>query len=308
MTNTVAATQEQARLIGSGDGSPALFDPFEPHPLSIALHRAADVAMEKATAPASHFLRSLVGGAMVAFGVLLALSVSTGIQTPGLANLLMGLAFGFSFVLILVSSMSLITADMAAGLIAILERRMTPLQYLRFMCLGWTGNVVGAFVFVGIAACAGGPYTSAPFLAHAYTVGLAKSGTSNFSTFVLALLCTWFLQTAMFMFFKARTDIARMSFAFYGPFAFVIGMTEHVIANVGFIGFPLVLQFAHPSYALQGVAASLSWGMGGHGLLRNLIWATLGNLVGGTVFVAGPFWLIAAMQKRGTTVTVTRSA
>ncbi|MGW3624863.1 formate/nitrite transporter family protein [Streptomyces sp. NPDC000880] len=308
MTNTVAATQKQARLISSGDGSPALLDPFEPHPLSVALHRAADVAMEKVPAPVAHFLRSLVGGAMVAFGVLLALSVSTGIQTPGLANLLMGLAFGFSFVLILVSSMSLITADMAAGLVAILERRMTPLQYLRFMCLGWTGNIIGAFVFVGIAAGAGGPYTSVPFLSHAYTVGLAKSGTSNFSTFLLALICTWFLQTAMFMFFKARTDIARMSFAFYGPFAFVIGMTQHVIANVGFISFPLLLEFAHPSGALPDVATSLSWGMGDHGLLRNLLWATLGNLVGGTVFVAGPFWLIATMEKRHTGVAATRNA
>jgi formate/nitrite transporter FocA (FNT family) len=308
MTNPIAANQEKARPISSGDGSPAILDPFEPHPLSVALHRAADVAMEKTTTPVAHFLRSLVGGAMVAFGVLLALSVSTGIQTPGLANLLMGLAFGFSFVLILVSSMSLITADMAAGLVAILERRMTPLQYLRFMCLGLTGNIAGAFVFVGIAAFAGGPYTSVPFLAHAYTIGLTKSETSNFSTFLLALICTWFLQTAMFMFFKARTDLARMSFAFYGPFAFVIGMTEHVIANVGFIGFPLLLQFAHPSGALPGVATSLSWGMGAHGLLRNLLWATLGNLVGGTVFVAGPFWLIATMENRGTSVAATRSA
>jgi formate/nitrite transporter FocA (FNT family) len=43
-------------------------------------------------------------------------------------------------------------------------------------------------------------------------------------------------------------------------------------------------------------------------LLRNLLWATLGNLVGGTVFVAGPFWLIATMQNRGTSVAATRSA
>ena len=46
----------------------------------------------------------------------------------------------------------------------------------------------------------------------------------------------------MCLFFKARTDIARMGFAFYGPFAFVIGATQHVIANIGFLGLPLLLS------------------------------------------------------------------
>ena len=56
-------------------------------------------------------------GIVVAFGVLLSLTVATGVSTPGLKSLVMGLAFGMSFVLILVSGVSLITADMAAGLI-----------------------------------------------------------------------------------------------------------------------------------------------------------------------------------------------
>jgi formate/nitrite transporter FocA (FNT family) len=99
-----------------------------------------------------------------------------------------------------------------------------------------------------------------------------------------------------------------MSFAFYGPFAFVIGMTEHVIANVGFISFPLLLELLHPSGALHGISADLSWGMGAHGLLRNVIWATLGNLIGGTVFVAGPFWLIVNRQNRRSPIAALRGS
>jgi formate/nitrite transporter FocA (FNT family) len=297
MTNTAAVDQEHLRPVPFDGESPGSADSFEPHPLNIALRRASDVALEKAARPLAYFLRSLVGGAMVAFGVLLALSVSAGIQTQGLANLVMGLAFGFSFVLVLVASMSLITADMAAGLVAILERRMTVPGYFRFIFIGWIGNIIGAFVFVAAAGVAGGPYASAPFYTRAYTVGLTKSGTTGLSTFLLAVLCTWFLQTAMFMFFKARTDVARMAFAYYGPFAFVAGMTEHCIANIGFIAFPLLLQSIHHG-ALPGITGHLSWGLGAHGLFRNLIWSTLGNLVGGTVFVAIPFWLISTRSKQ----------
>ena len=50
---------------------------------------------------------------MVAFGFLLSLAVSIGVTTAGIATLLMGLAFGMSLVLILVSGTSLFTADMA---------------------------------------------------------------------------------------------------------------------------------------------------------------------------------------------------
>jgi formate/nitrite transporter FocA (FNT family) len=302
LTQEAVVSRDESELGQQYDPGLRSADPFEPHPLGVAIARASDLAVEKAAHPVSHFVRSLAGGAMVAFGVLLSVSVSTGIQTPGLATLLMGLAFGFSFVLILVSSMSLVTADMAAGVVAMFRRRMTLPQYLRFLVSGFIGNGAGVLVFVGIAALAGGPYISSPFFSHAYSVGIAKSGTSDYSTFLLAILCTWFLQTSMFLYYTARTDMARMSFAFYGPFAFVIGLTEHVIANIGFISFPLLLHYAHPGAALSGGSGGLSWGLGSHGLLRNLIWAALGNLVGGTVFVAIPFWLIATWQNRAAAV------
>ncbi|HXO83830.1 MAG TPA: formate/nitrite transporter family protein, partial [Mycobacterium sp.] len=83
-------------------------DPFELFTIGEMTNRVAEIAIEKASHPLSFLVRSLVGGAMVSFGVLLSLVVSTGVSSPGIASLLMGLAFGMSFALILVSGMSLI--------------------------------------------------------------------------------------------------------------------------------------------------------------------------------------------------------
>ncbi len=99
----------------------------------------------------------------------------------------------------------------------------------------------------------------------------------------------------MCLFFKARTDIARMGFAFYGPFAFVIGATQHVIANIGFLGLPLLLSAFHP----DAPHSALTWGSGAHGLLTNIAITTVGNLIGGTVFVAVPFYLVTRLQQNG---------
>jgi formate transporter len=268
-------------------------DPFEPLSVGAMVDRVAAMAVEKAAHPWAFFMRSLVGGAMVAFGVLLALVVSTGVKTPGLASLVMGLAFGMSFVLILVSGMSLITADMAAGFLAVLKRTMRLRTYAFLVTVGLVGNIAGALVFVGICGAAGGPYLGA-FAERAATVGALKAGQPWGTAFLLAVVCTWFLQTAMCMYFKARSDVARMAFAFYGPFAFVIGGTQHVIANAGFLGLPLLLNLFHPAAPHGGI----SWGVGPDGLLTNIAITTAGNLVGGTVFVALPFWIIARLQQR----------
>jgi formate/nitrite transporter FocA (FNT family) len=268
-------------------------DPLELFTIGQMTTRVADIAVEKAAHPWSFLVRSLVGGAMVSFGVLLSLVVSTGVPTPGIASLLMGLAFGMSFALILVSGMSLITADMAAGAIAILQRRMTSLGYLRLLVIGLVGNCVGALAFVAVCAAAGGPYLGA-FAQRAATVAAAKTSQPVLTAILLAVVCTWFLQTSMCLFFKARTDVARMGFAFYGPFAFVIGATQHVIANIGFLGLPLLLAAFHP----DAPHTLLTWGWGAHGLLTNIAITTVGNLVGGTLFVALPFQLVAKLQQQ----------
>jgi formate/nitrite transporter FocA (FNT family) len=267
-------------------------DPFEPLSVGAMVDRVAAMAVEKAAHPWAFWVRSLVGGAMVAFGSLLALVVSTGVKTPGVASLLMGLAFGMSFVLILVSGMSLITADMAAGFLAVLRRTMSVGSYAYLVTVGLIGNIVGALVFVTVCSAAGGPYLGA-FAERAATVGAQKAGQPLWTALLLAVVCTWFLQTSMCMFFKARSDVARMAFAFYGPFAFVIGGTQHVIANVGFLGFPLLLNLFH-----SAPRGAIGWGFGEHGLLTNIGVTTVGNLIGGTLFVALPFWIIAQLQRR----------
>ena len=269
-------------------------DPFELFTIGEMTIRVAEIAVEKSAHPLSFLVRSLVGGAMVSFGVLLSLVVSTGVSSPGIASLLMGLAFGMSFALILVSGMSLITADMAAGAIAILQRRMTVVGYLRLLLIGLVGNCIGAMAFVTVCAAAGGPYLGA-FAQRAAAVASAKTSQPALTAVLLAVVCTWFLQTSMCLFFKARTDVARMGFAFYGPFAFVIGATQHVIANVGFLGLPLLLSAFHPA----APHTQLGWGFGAHGLLTNIGITTAGNLVGGTVFVALPFHLVTRLQQNG---------
>lgn len=96
--------------------------------------------------PWSFVLLSIMGGAMVAFGAILALSVSAGVPWPGIANLLMGLMFGFSLVIILVSGASLVTADMVLGILGVFHKRISWVQFLYFTVVSYIGNAVGSMM------------------------------------------------------------------------------------------------------------------------------------------------------------------
>lgn len=264
-------------------------------PLEETLVRAADLAVAKwaelCARPVAFGLKAFTGGAMVAFGAFLSLSVSAGIAVPGLANLVMGAMFGFSLVIIMVAGVSLITADMALGVVALWHRRMRFRAYLAFVAAGYLGNALGSWAFMALVAAAAGPYAQPPWLLQAHVLAVRRLDPSDASTFALGVLCTWLLQTAMFLYLKARTDVGKMLLAYYGPLAFVAGMTEHAIANIGFLALPLLMQ---PRWAvLVGPAAAhqtwLTWGFGPLGWARNQLFTLLGNFVGGALFVATVF-------------------
>ena len=235
------------------------------------------------------------------FGVMLAIAVSAGIPWAGLANLVSGLVFGFSFLAILVSGASLITSDMAAGFIALCQRKMKFRQYLGFITLGWIGNITGALLFIGIVASGPGNYGVEPFLSRAHAMAVSKVAESPMSVICMGIICTWLLQTGFVLYVKARTDVGKMIGAWYGPMAFVAGMTQHCIANIGIIGLPLLMQDLYKASPAPGQSTAttgnpmpmVSWGFGEFGMARNQILTFLGNFVGGTVFVAGLFLLIA---------------
>lgn len=287
-------------------------NPYTNEELVIALARQCTEKYRRLQErPLAFLLQSFVGGAMVGFGAILALSVSAGVPWPGIANLLMGLVFGFSLVIILVSGNSLITADMVLGIIGIFHRRITWLQYAWFVYLSYVGNAAGCFSVCVLVYVGGSNYLTAPWLIRAHQIAVMKTGLTDLQTFAMGCFCTWLLQTGVALYFKARTDVGKMGMAYYGPLAFVAGMTEHCIANIGFLALPILEQplftkIIHASQ-LQGMSLSLAhlqWGFDRYGWAHNQLFTFMGNFVGGTVlvgctlhFISDPERVVALYQR-----------
>lgn len=264
--------------------------------------RVADICTYKwqmvRTRPVAFFISSFAGGAMVVFGATLALAVSAGVGenlAPGLSNLLMGLVFMFSLVIIMMSGMTLVTADMYIGIIGVFHKRIGWGAFVWGIALGYAGNFLGSMLFMWLISKSGA-YAAWPWMARSHAIGVAKMGYTAVQIFVMGIVCTWMLQTAAILYVKAEGDIAKIAMAAYGPLAFVAGMSEHCIANIGFLALPLFQQdaFLNSAAAVGSTApVILHWGFGQYGWAHNQLYTLLGNIVGGILFVGMPFQLVS---------------
>jgi formate/nitrite transporter FocA (FNT family) len=252
--------------------------------------------------PMAYLISGFTGGAMVVFGATLALAVSAGVPeklAPGLANLLMGLVFMFSLVIIMVSGMTLVTADMYIGIIGVFHRRIHWGWFVWGITLGYAGNFLGSMIFMWLISKSGS-YAYMPWLLRAHAIGVSKLGQTATQIFVMGIVCTWMLQTAAILYVKADSDIAKIAMAAYGPLAFVAGMTEHCIANIGFLALPLFQQDIYLKVVANMPDVTpilLSWGFGQYGWAHNQLYTVLGNLIGGILFVGIAFQLVSHPER-----------
>ncbi len=249
----------------------------------VAGMRKADLSPDKA------LLAGFLGGAYIAFGSLVAIAVSSGLdpKTWGtLPTLFTGAVFALGLILVVVAGAELLTGNMAILPIALLRRRITPAQLGINFGLVLVGNLLGSLFVayflayktgvVGATADAAG----SAGLEHVRAVALAtgKGVTeTNGEIFLRAVGCNWLVCLAIWMAFSAQDIGGKILAIFFPIMAFVAMGFDHVVANMFFL--PLGHFIGTP-------------GLGWDDVTRNLVIAFLGNLVGAAVFVSSIYWYL----------------
>jgi formate/nitrite transporter len=121
----------------------------------------------------------------------------------------------------------------------------------------------------------------------AIKVAIIKCKLSFWVAFVRGILCNWLVCLAVVMATAAR-DISGKLLACYAPImAFVAAGFEHSIANIYYIPEGILVAGA------RGITdPALTWN---NFLLTNLLPVTLGNILGGVLFVATAYWYVHAV-------------
>ena len=261
--------------------------------------RAEYIGVSKAEAPVLRtFVLAILAGAFIALGAIFATTISAGTSSAlpfGVTKLLVGFVFCLGLVLVVIGGAELFTGNNLI-VMAWASRKVSTTALLCNWGIVYAGNFVGS---VGTAILI--------FLSRQYTFGEGMVGASAlaiangkvnldwFQALILGLLCNILVCLAVWLTFSARSTIDKIATIIFPITAFVAAGFEHSVANMYFVPIGLLIKAFDPTFiATTGLELTkLTWG---NFLVNNLLPVTIGNIIGGSLFVAAVYWSVFLRQ------------
>lgn len=243
----------------------------------------AGLAVKKAGMSIFHFsIYAFLGGAFIALGGLLSILVAGGMpgvaaSNPGIVKFMAGAMFPLGLVLVVVAGAGLFTSDCATLPFAYWQKKISIKQVLKIGVVGYFANFLGALLVAWLLAYQTGTLTSDPWKGYSMQLALHKTHSTFWVVFAKGIGANIMVCLAVWMAAAAKDISGKVLVIWMPVMAFVAMGWEHSIANMFFI--PLGMMLGAP-ISLYGF------------LYNNLLPATLGNIVGGLVFVALPYFLL----------------
>jgi len=261
-------------------------------PKNIAETVAQTVGVAKATSPwLSVLVLGILAGAYIGFGGFLATTAtfdSAAKIGTGLSKLVSGAVFSVGLMLVVIAGGELFTGNNLM-VSSVMSKEITFMKMMKRWGLVLIANFIGAIIVMLIFYWSGLWKTADGALgAAAVKTAYTKISLTFTEALIRAIGCNWMVCLAVWMALAARQTIGKIFAIFFPIMAFVALGFEHNVANMYFI--PTGILFAH-NLALplaEGIDVNaLNWT---NFLLKNFIQVTIGNIIGGAVFVGMSYW------------------
>lgn len=240
-------------------------------------------AVNKAKTPTFKFiLLAILGGAFIAFGGLLSVMVVGGSPdlysvNPGLAKFIAGALFPVGLIMVTVAGADLFTSDCAGMTLSTLKKETTVVDLLRIWGISYLFNFMGTQFIAYFMSSELGFFDIDPWRHYLHNLAEAKIEMSQYEVFLKGIGANWLVCLGVWMGFAGKDVISKSVGIWIPVMIFVTLGYEHSIANMFYI----------PAAIYSG--ADITWMQF---ITDNLFMATIGNIIGGAVFVGGIYWII----------------
>jgi formate/nitrite transporter len=224
-------------------------------------------------------LRGVLSGALLGFATTVAFTANA----QGLPPIVGALLFPVGFAMIVVLSLELVTGSFAIIPAAWLAHQASPWKAIVNLAAVFAGNLVGGLLYAWMYAAVQTQFHHVPAsgagalivaAAQAKTLGYQKLGVNGIWLSMLkAILCNWMVCMGVVMGLTSKSTLGKIVACWLPIFTFFALGYEHSVVNM----------FVIPAGMWMGAPISLSdwW-------LWNQLPVTLGNFVGGLLFVGLP--------------------
>lgn len=252
-------------------------NPIDAYPPAIIAKRVEAVGIAKAKFTNCQLLiLALMAGAFIAFGGLFyTLVVSDSTLGTGPTRLIGGLAFSVGLILVVIAGGELFTGN-SLMVLAWLDGKLNMGKLARNWVIVYFGNFIGAILVVYLVILSGLLNNDA-MSQTAGRIAESKLALSPTEALFRGVLCNILVCLAIWMSFAAHTVSGKVMVIVPPIAAFVAIGFEHSVANMYVI--PVAMIGGVIPYDLAG-------------LLINLLVVTIGNILGGGLFVAAAYWAV----------------
>lgn len=246
----------------------------------------ADAGLQKyqisKQSPGRYFVRAMMAGGYIFIGSLFSCLCAAWFYDSNLpvAKLLAAITFSSALTLVVFLGGELFTGCNMIMAVSLYEEKVPPSALLRIWGTTYVGNFVGIFILCIILV---GSSASHDLLASYLAIIIPAKLNLPWYTLVLkGVLCNFMVCLGVFAGFKLKSEAGRFILIVMVISTFVFAGLEHSIANMAFFLTHIMLT---PSPDLAG----MGW---------NLLWVTVGNILGGAVLLGLPLWYAAEIKTK----------
>jgi formate/nitrite transporter len=266
-------------------------------PAAIAAYASETGVKKTALSPAAQFVLGILAGAFIAFASegssMAAFNLLADPSTYGLGRCLAGVVFPTGLMLVVLAGGELFTGNTLMG-IALVQRRISMGSMLANWFWVYAGNFVGSLLLSYMMA-ESGLFRSGNGLLGGVTISIAvgKISLPFTAAFFLGILCNWLVCLAVWLAYGAKDMTGKILGIFFPIWLFITSGFEHCVANMYYIPAGILAK-SNPAWAAaaglpDSVLETLTWT---NFLFANLLPVTLGNIVGGLLFVGMAYWFV----------------
>lgn len=222
--------------------------------------------------PGRYMLKAMMAGFLLSIVTVFMFGIKTqfaNTHVDGLINLMGAIAFSLGLILVVLTNSELLTSNFMYFTVGwyykvVFVKKMTWILLYCFL-----GNILGGFVLFFLMKFA---HVMTPEMTQALTALVQKKTVDStwLNIFTKGIFCNFFINIGIFISMQFKGGLTKAFFIACGVVVFVYMGYEHVVFNAG-------LYAGMVFFNLDAV----SW----LHVLKNIVFAFLGNFVGGGIFV-----------------------
>ena len=234
--------------------------------------------------PLGYFISAILAGTIIALGGFLAYTTGSILMASEFApwtKLVQAIVFSSALSLVIMGGIELFTGNNFVLASAALKKQVRWSAAIKLWVVCWIGNLIGSLLFAILFQLTGALEGSVG----TYFASLAetKMAYEPVELLVRATLCNMLVCFATWCSIKMKSESGKLIMIVWCILIFMICGFEHSIANMSVLAIGIINA--------SGEAVSIG------GYVYNVLLVSLGNVIGGVVFVALPYYFISKDEK-----------